>query len=356
MTRLGNRPGIGIVAAALLLAACGQTAAPTESPRGEGSPEPEPEPTPAAAFEDGDTITVVVPYAAGGGYDTTTRLLAPCVEDALDEAADVAVVVQNITGASGQVGVGEAYAAEPDGLTLLMNAIDIMVPQQVVEGAEFDVSEFTPLAQFVQSGRAMMVRADVIPEGGDFADLIERSEESPILIGGAGLQGQIALMQLLLEDGGMPMELSLVEFEGTGEGIASMLRGELEAYLVGSASAIDAVETNPDDIVIAAVFNDDDPLLDELNAPTLSDAGILNAEEIGAVSGSNTRAFFGPPGMDQATADALTAAFESAMANPDCADAVEQAGDLVVFGGPDEVSRVISVITDVYTTYADELR
>jgi len=65
-------------------------------------------------------ITIVVPYAPGGGPDVTARLLA----DALSPRLGQPVIVENHPGAGGLVGVDYAAAAKPDGYTLFLGTID----------------------------------------------------------------------------------------------------------------------------------------------------------------------------------------------------------------------------------------
>jgi tripartite-type tricarboxylate transporter receptor subunit TctC len=63
-------------------------------------------------------ITIIVPYSAGGSVDATTRLVAQKLSDRLKQS----VVVENLAGAGGAIGVSKAVAAAPDGYTLVMGA------------------------------------------------------------------------------------------------------------------------------------------------------------------------------------------------------------------------------------------
>jgi tripartite-type tricarboxylate transporter receptor subunit TctC len=62
------------------------------------------------------SITIIVPYSAGGSLDGTTRLVAQHLSARLGQS----VVIDNATGAGGAVGIAKAIAANPDGYTLLM--------------------------------------------------------------------------------------------------------------------------------------------------------------------------------------------------------------------------------------------
>ena len=72
----------------------------------------------AQAFPD-RTITMIVPFAAGGPTDTVARLIAEPMTAALGQQ----VIVENVGGAGGTLGAGRVAKAEPDGYTLLLHHI-----------------------------------------------------------------------------------------------------------------------------------------------------------------------------------------------------------------------------------------
>ncbi len=59
-------------------------------------------------------ITVIVPLPPGGGVDALARILAPAMSKSLGRA----IVIENVSGASGSIGVGRVARAAPDGYTL----------------------------------------------------------------------------------------------------------------------------------------------------------------------------------------------------------------------------------------------
>src|SRR5215470_7975226 len=88
-------------------------------------------------------VTLVVPYGAGGPLDTLTRI----VSDRMRVSLGQPVVIENITGASGVIGVGRAVRAEPDGYTVSVGNW----PTHVVNGAVFTLQydllrDFEPVA------------------------------------------------------------------------------------------------------------------------------------------------------------------------------------------------------------------
>ena len=66
-----------------------------------------------------NTITMIVPFAAGGPTDTVARLVAESMTETLGQQ----VIVENVGGAGGTLGARRAAQAEPDGYTLLLHHI-----------------------------------------------------------------------------------------------------------------------------------------------------------------------------------------------------------------------------------------
>lgn len=121
-------------------------------------------------------ITVVVPFAAGGGVDATARLIVP----KLAEILKASMVIENVAGASGTIGAQRVARSPADGYTLLfavaspLNVAPIVQPSAV----RYDTfKDFTPLATaavgpFVLIGRNGLTAATV-------ADLVKMARSQP---------------------------------------------------------------------------------------------------------------------------------------------------------------------------------
>lgn len=100
---------------------------------------------PGAALAQGKPITLIVPFAAGGGVDATARL----INTKLGEVLGQPVVIENVAGAAGTIGTRKAARSAPDGLTLLfavaspLNVAPLVNPSAV----RYDTfKDFTPIA------------------------------------------------------------------------------------------------------------------------------------------------------------------------------------------------------------------
>ena len=80
------------------------------------------------------TITVVVPFAAGGPTDTVARLVAEAMSKDLGQQ----VIVENVGGAGGTLGAGRVASAEPDGYTLLLHHIGMATSATLYRKLPYD--------------------------------------------------------------------------------------------------------------------------------------------------------------------------------------------------------------------------
>jgi len=102
-------------------------------------------------------ITLVVPYAAGGGVDATARL----VGERLGEALGQPVIAQNRPGASTVIGAEAVARAEPDGYTLLLVPSTHVVNTSFVKKLPFDpIEDFTPITIFASLSMALVAGSE----------------------------------------------------------------------------------------------------------------------------------------------------------------------------------------------------
>ena len=113
-----------------------------------------PAPRPAA----GRPITIIVPYSPGTGIDILARALG----NELSQKWGQPVVVDNKTGASGNIGTGLAARAAPDGNTLLMMAKVFVVNPSVFKTVPYDpIKSFTPIIKLATGSIVLAVHPSV---------------------------------------------------------------------------------------------------------------------------------------------------------------------------------------------------
>jgi tripartite-type tricarboxylate transporter receptor subunit TctC len=103
-------------------------------------------------------VTLIVPFGAGGPVDTLARALSEAMRASLGQP----VLIENVTGASGTIGVGRAVRAAPDGYTVSIGNW----PSHVVNGATYQLSydvlkDFEPVARLPSNPYVVVARKDL---------------------------------------------------------------------------------------------------------------------------------------------------------------------------------------------------
>jgi tripartite-type tricarboxylate transporter receptor subunit TctC len=136
----------------------------------------------AASYYEGKTITIVVGYKPGGGYDRYARLFGKYLTKYIPGSP--AVIIQNMPGANSIIAANHIFsAAAPDGLTIGTFNNGLVVAQLTkVEGVKYDLRKLSWIGSLASDAAVLVVRAD-LPYG-NVDDL--RKAKEPIIIGATG--------------------------------------------------------------------------------------------------------------------------------------------------------------------------
>jgi tripartite-type tricarboxylate transporter receptor subunit TctC len=150
----------------------------------------------AAQYYAGKTVTVVVGYKTGGGYDATARLLARHLQKHIP--GKPTVIVQNMPGANSIIAANHTYnVAKPDGLTLATFNRNLPIAQLTgVQGVKFDMTKFAWIGSAASESTILAIRADLPYK--TFADL--RKADKEIVIGATGPGANTYDFPLLLKE------------------------------------------------------------------------------------------------------------------------------------------------------------
>ena len=176
-----------------------------------------------AAFPE-DDIEVIVPFSAGGPTDTVTRMVA----DPMAEELGVQLVVQNIDGAGGTVGAGQAATADPDGYTVLMHHIGMSTAPALYEDLAYDpIADFKPVGLVTEVPMTIIARSDFEPETfEEFVTYVQDNADT-VTMAHAGEGSASNLCGLLLTDA-LGVEVTAVPYDGTGPAIAELVGGQVD--------------------------------------------------------------------------------------------------------------------------------
>jgi len=170
------------------------------------------------------TITIVVPFAAGGPTDTVARLLAEAMGHDLGQT----VVVENVGGAGGTIGAQRVSQARPDGYTLLLHHIGMATIPTLYRHLGYDpVGSFEAIGLVTAVPMTLVAKRDFPANTLQEAIAVIRREREALNYANAGLGAASHLCGLLLmKAADAPM--TTVPFRGTGPAMQELLSGRVD--------------------------------------------------------------------------------------------------------------------------------
>ncbi len=184
-------------------------------------------------------IRVVVHVSPGGGTDTMIRL----VTKYMGEKLGVNFIVEDYSGAGGQIGYTTLAMAEPDGYTIgTITTMSIVTMELTREGIEFSLKDsFAPVARIVYDPSAAVVPVDSSFETMD--DLIEHAQDNPLKInvGGTMLWGTHHVHAALLENV-TGAQFTYIPFDGVAETRSAILGKHIDVGMSGVTEWLPLIE------------------------------------------------------------------------------------------------------------------
>jgi tripartite-type tricarboxylate transporter receptor subunit TctC len=169
-------------------------------------------------------VRLLVPFAPGGPADIVARL----VQSALTEELKGNFFVENKPGAAGNIGVGQAARAEPDGYTVMITSNTLIINPMLYTNVPYDpVKDFTPLVDIAGSPTAYAVQPSLgVNSVAEFVALAKQ-RAGKLNYGSAGFATPAHLAgEFFKRRAGI--EMTHVPFTGAGPAIQALLAGQVE--------------------------------------------------------------------------------------------------------------------------------
>lgn len=307
-------PTVAPTTASSTAAISAPTAAPTVAPT-KAPATSAPASSAVTEFYKGKTVTIIVPFAPGGGFDQYPRIAQPMLEKFIPGAA---VIVQNVEGAGGIVGTNQIFRAKPDGLTVGIGNIGGLVFAAATDqpGIQYDLTKFTWIGRVFSEARAITVGGkSEIKSIDDLKKLGRPVKISATGVGSDDYYTAIALFKAL----GIPLKL-VTGYGGQQECNLAILRGEVDgtvSALSGVRGAVDGGDLKP------ILFISDTPVKPFESVPLaksfVDKDGQLLLDAVMKVL-EMERSFIAPPGIPEDRVAFLRQVFGKAYADPDVLD------------------------------------
>jgi len=300
---------LGVICIAAVLAAAPASAAP-------------------AAWPESRPITIVVPFAAGGGTDIIARQL----QRAMQRFIEPPIVIRNMPGAGSGIGTNEVLRARPDGHTLLLSGTHTVTAalQGLTAGSIIQLDHIASL-----NWDAFVIGVLDSSPYKTLKDLIDAGRQNPgkITIGHAGVGALTHLTaEALNRAAGSPW--TVVPFEGGARLIAGVLGGVVTAG-VFSQSEVAGQAGRLRGLAVTSAKRT--PLFPQI--PTVGELGFKNIPQ------GSFRSLSGPKGIPMEVRRAIAAAVGRAMNDPDWIAFSRQNGLVKTYMANEELERYFAVLT-----------
>jgi tripartite-type tricarboxylate transporter receptor subunit TctC len=248
-------------------------------------------------------ITLVVPFAPGGATDVIGRVMAGRLRAPLGQP----VIIENVAGANGSIGVGRVARATPDGYTLVLGVWSTHVGNGALYALQYDpAKDFEPVALLSRS--PMVIGAKSAVPAGDLKGLIAWLNANPnrTLVGNSGVGNGTHLSGVFFQNV-TGTRFQHVPYRGSGPAMQDLVAGQIDLMFADTTTALPQVRAG--NIKAYAVMAKN-RLAAAPTIPTVDEAGLPGFYF------SPWYAFFAPKGTPKTIIDKLNAAVRDTLADP----------------------------------------
>jgi tripartite-type tricarboxylate transporter receptor subunit TctC len=212
-------------------------------------------------------ITAIVPFAAGGPSDAMMRILGERMKTTLGQA----ILIENVTGAGGSIGVGRAVRSPPDGYTLSFGHLGTHVANGAIYKLGYDlVADLEPVV-LLPSNPMVVVTKNAVPAK-SLGELLAwlRSRPTPAAAGtaGAGSGSHIAGLYFESVTG---IKLQYVPYRGTAPALNDLVAGQIDLIVDQTSNSINQIRAGT---IRAYAVTDDKRVETAPDIPTTDEAGL----------------------------------------------------------------------------------
>jgi tripartite-type tricarboxylate transporter receptor subunit TctC len=247
-------------------------------------------------------ITMVVPFPAGGPLDSVARIMAERMRVALGQP----VVIDNVGGASGTVGIARVIRATPDGYTIVAGGLPTNVLNGAVMALPYDPLDIQPISLTIRAPLLVVARKSM--PANDLKELITWLKANPDKAsqgtGGIGATSHIAGVFFQQLSG---TRFTLVPYRGAGPAMQDLLSEQIDMMIDPASGTLPQARAGK---IKAYAVTDDHRLAAAPDIPTAAEAGLPGFEIV------NWQGFFAPKGTPSAVVERLNAAIVETMADP----------------------------------------
>lgn len=256
------------------------------------------------------TITMYVPFPPGGTTDTLIRILVKSMAQNLDQN----IVVQNLGGAGGTIGMARVAQADPDGYTLLFNNVAQSVAPLMFKAKGLDpIKSFEPVGMVAFVPMMLVSRSGLGPK--TLKEVLELSKKKKLSIATSGLGSATQLCALLLMNASHA-DLMPIAYRGAGPAIIDVVGGRVDLLCDQPTDTASYINTGKM-TGYAIASQSRIPILPDV--PTFTEQGL-------PIVMSSWHGIYAPKGTPKAVTEKLSASLQKALLDPELKKAFDQLG------------------------------
>ncbi len=274
----------------------------------------------AQAFPGSKTISIVVPFAAGGPTDRVARDLAEALRKPLGGAI---IVIENAAGAGSSIGSNKVAKANPDGHTLLLTHIGMATMPTLVRNLPFKVETDFEYLGMVNDVPMTLVAKPSIPANNykELATWISQNK-GKINLGNAGVGSASHLCGLLFQNA-LQVDMTTVPYKGTAPAMTDLIGGQIDLMCDQTTNTSSQIEAKK--IKACAVTT-----AQRLTTPALKDLPTLQESGLKGFELTIWHGLYAPKGTPADVQAKINAALKVALKDPDFIKKQEGLGAVVV--------------------------
>jgi tripartite-type tricarboxylate transporter receptor subunit TctC len=212
-------------------------------------------------------ITIMVPFAAGGPSDAMARILGDRMKTVLGQP----LVIENVTGAGGSIGVGRVVRSPADGYTIGFGHLGTHVANGAVYKLGYDlVADLEPIVMLPSNPMIVVSKNDVPAKTLNELLAWLKSRPEPVTAGTAGLGSGSHIAGLYFENA-TGIKLQFVPYRGTAPAMNDLVAGQIDVIIDQTSNSINQVRAGN---IRAYAVTDDKRVASAPDIPTTDEAGL----------------------------------------------------------------------------------
>jgi tripartite-type tricarboxylate transporter receptor subunit TctC len=262
-------------------------------------------------------VTIVVPFSAGGPLDTRARSLAEHMRSSLGQP----IIIENVTGAAGSLGVGRVARSAPDGYTLGIGIWSTHVVNGAIYALQYDVlNDFEPVALLTDNSQ-LIVGKKTLPAN-DLKGLVAwlRANPDQALAGTAGVGSPQHIIGILFQNA-TGTRFRFVHYRGGAPAMQDLVAGQIDLIVADLTTSLPQARAGN---IKPFAFTGRSRSAVAPDVPTTDEAGLPGFYT------SVWSAIWAPKGTPKDVVDKLNAAIVEALADSATRQRLVALGDQVV--------------------------